>query len=68
MGSYGATGSFVARILIFCVSLINIYYYNLQMIMQEQDKTIDSISGTMQTLTEQAGLMGQEINEHNEYV
>ena len=40
----------------------------MQMIMQEQDKTLDSISGTMRTLTEQAGLMGREIEEHTEYV
>ncbi|EJC99292.1 uncharacterized protein FOMMEDRAFT_148802 [Fomitiporia mediterranea MF3/22] len=37
-----------------------------QMIMQEQDKTIDSITGTVVTLTEQAGLMGTELREHNE--
>ncbi|KAH8113940.1 syntaxin 6, N-terminal-domain-containing protein [Phellopilus nigrolimitatus] len=37
-----------------------------QMIMEEQDKTIDSITGTVSTLTEQAGLMGQEIGEHIE--
>ena len=40
----------------------------LQMIMQEQDKAIDSITGTVATLTEQAGLMGQEISEHIECV
>ena len=38
------------------------------MMMQEQDQTIDSISGTLNTLAEQAGLMGQEIVEHNEYI
>ncbi|KAL5498992.1 hypothetical protein ACEPAH_1510 [Sanghuangporus vaninii] len=38
----------------------------VQMIMQEQDKTIDSITGTVVTLTEQAGLMGREIGEHIE--
>lgn len=38
------------------------------MIMQEQDKTIDSITGTVAVLTEQAGLMGQEIEEHMECV
>jgi len=37
-----------------------------QMIMQEQDKTIDSITGTVAVLTEQAGLMGHEIEEHIE--
>ncbi|KAI5121705.1 hypothetical protein M0805_002098 [Coniferiporia weirii] len=37
-----------------------------QMIMEEQDKTIDSISGTISTLAEQAGLMGREIGEHVE--
>lgn len=36
------------------------------MIMQRQDHTIDSIAGTLTTLAQQAGLMGQEIEEHNE--
>ena len=39
-----------------------------QMIMHQQDQTIDTISGTLNTIQEQAGLMGREINEHNEYV
>lgn len=39
-----------------------------QMIMQEQDRTIDTISGTLTTLAQQAGLMGEEIGVHNEYV
>ena len=38
----------------------------IQMIIQEQDKTLDSITGTVATLTEQAGLMGREIGEHVE--
>jgi len=38
------------------------------MIIQEQDKTLDSISGTINVLTEQAGLMGRELGEHNEWV
>lgn len=29
---------------------------------------MDSISGTLNTLAQQASLMGQEIGEHNEYV
>jgi len=37
-----------------------------QMMIQEQDRTMDSISGTLNTLAQQAGLMGQEILEHNE--
>lgn len=37
-----------------------------QMMIQEQDRTIDTISGTLSTLAQQAGLMGQEIVEHNE--
>ena len=37
-----------------------------QMLMQQQDHTLTSISGTLTTLTEQAGLMGHEIGEHNE--
>lgn len=36
--------------------------------MREQDKTIDSLAGTLSTLAQQAGLMGQEIGEHNECV
>jgi hypothetical protein len=35
---------------------------------RQQDRTIDSIAGTLSTLAQQAGLMGQEILEHNEYV
>lgn len=38
------------------------------MMMREQDRTMDTISGTLSTLAQQAGLMGQEIVEHNEYV
>jgi hypothetical protein len=38
------------------------------MIMQQQDHTIDAISGTLSTLAEQAGLIGREIVEHNECV
>ncbi|KAJ7666253.1 t-SNARE [Mycena polygramma] len=37
-----------------------------QMMIQEQDRTMDSIAGTLSTLAQQAGLMGQEIVEHNE--
>ncbi|KAF9528353.1 t-SNARE [Crepidotus variabilis] len=37
-----------------------------QMMIREQDQTIDSIAGTLTTIAQQAGLMGQEINEHNE--
>jgi hypothetical protein len=37
-----------------------------QFMMAEQDRTMDSISGTLNTLAQQAGLMGQEISEHNE--
>ncbi|KAJ3480489.1 hypothetical protein NLI96_g8313 [Meripilus lineatus] len=37
-----------------------------QMMIQQQDQTIDTIAGTLSTLAEQAGLMGREINEHNE--
>jgi syntaxin 6 len=39
-----------------------------QMMMQEQDRTVDTISGTLSTLAQQVGLMGQEIEEHNECV
>ena len=38
------------------------------MMIRQQDQTIDSIAGTLSTLAEQAGLMGREIVEHNEYV
>ncbi|EGO29678.1 hypothetical protein SERLADRAFT_457752 [Serpula lacrymans var. lacrymans S7.9] len=37
-----------------------------QLMIREQDRTMDSISGTLTTLAQQAGLMGQEIGEHNE--
>ncbi|KAI0367650.1 hypothetical protein BV20DRAFT_1037555 [Pilatotrama ljubarskyi] len=37
-----------------------------QMIIRQQDETMDSIAGTLNTLHEQAGLMGQEIGEHIE--
>ncbi|KAJ7512676.1 t-SNARE [Mycena galericulata] len=37
-----------------------------QLMIREQDRTMDSISGTLSTLAQQAGLMGQEIVEHNE--
>ncbi|KAI0078303.1 hypothetical protein K474DRAFT_935308 [Panus rudis PR-1116 ss-1] len=37
-----------------------------QMMIRQQDETIDSIAGTLNTLQEQAGLMGQEIGEHVE--
>ncbi|KAN0084542.1 t-SNARE [Tylopilus felleus] len=37
-----------------------------QLMIQEQDRTMDSISGTLSTLAQQAGLMGQEIGQHNE--
>jgi hypothetical protein len=36
------------------------------MMIREQDRAIDSIAGTLSTLAQQAGLMGQEIVEHNE--
>jgi hypothetical protein len=35
---------------------------------QEQDTTLDSIAGTLNTLAQQAGLIGTEIGEHNESV
>lgn len=38
------------------------------MMIRQQDQTIDTISGTLSTIAEQAGLMGREINEHNECV
>ncbi|KAF9447758.1 snare protein TLG1/Syntaxin [Macrolepiota fuliginosa MF-IS2] len=37
-----------------------------QMMMRQQDQTMESISGTLNTLAQQANLMGQEIGEHNE--
>ncbi|KAJ4490151.1 syntaxin 6, N-terminal-domain-containing protein [Lentinula aciculospora] len=37
-----------------------------QFMIQEQDRTMESIVGTLSTLAQQAGLMGQEIGEHNE--
>jgi hypothetical protein len=38
------------------------------MMIREQDHTIDTIAGTLNTIAQQASLMGQEISEHNEYV
>ena len=38
------------------------------MMIREQDQAIDSIAGTLSTLAQQAGLMGREIGEHNEFV
>ena len=38
------------------------------MIMEEQDRTLDQMHGTLSTITEQAGLMGREIGEHVELV
>lgn len=43
-------------------------YGPCQMIIRQQDQTLDTIGGTLTTLAEQAGLMGREIMEHNEYV
>ncbi|KAI6019828.1 t-SNARE [Pisolithus orientalis] len=37
-----------------------------QLLIQEQDRTMDSISGTLTNLAHQAGLMGQEIDQHVE--
>ena len=38
------------------------------MMIRQQDHTMDSISGTLHTIAQQASLMGNEIEEHNEYV
>ncbi|KAI0918545.1 hypothetical protein AcV5_002507 [Taiwanofungus camphoratus] len=37
-----------------------------EMMIRQQDQTIDTIAGTLNTIAEQAGMMGQEIGEHNE--
>jgi syntaxin 6 len=37
------------------------------MMIQQQDQTINSIAGTLSTIAQQAGLMGSEISEHNEW-
>lgn len=34
--------------------------------LREQDQAIDSIAGTLNTIQEQASLMGQEIGQHVE--
>ena len=39
-----------------------------QLMIRQQDETIDTIAGTLNTIHEQAGLMGREIVEHNECV
>jgi hypothetical protein len=36
--------------------------------MERQDETLEHIQGTLSVLAEQAGLMGKEIGEHNEFV
>lgn len=38
------------------------------MMMRQQDDAMDSISGTLHTISQQASLMGSEIEEHIEYV
>ncbi|KAJ3492273.1 hypothetical protein NLJ89_g11262 [Agrocybe chaxingu] len=38
----------------------------IEMMIREQDQTMDSIAGTLTNIAQQASLMGQEINEHNE--
>lgn len=35
--------------------------------MRKQDDTLGYISGTLSTLASQAGLIGQEVGEQNEY-
>ena len=47
-------------------SLQCLTYRATQMMIRQQDRTIDTIAGTLSTLAQQAGLMGQEIGEHNE--
>ncbi|KAI0720751.1 t-SNARE [Cerioporus squamosus] len=37
-----------------------------ELMIRQQDETIDTIAGTLNTIHEQAGLMGREIGEHNE--
>jgi len=37
-----------------------------EMMIRDQDRTIDTISGTLNTIAQQAGLMGREITEHSE--
>ncbi|KAG8688138.1 hypothetical protein FRC08_011601 [Ceratobasidium sp. 394] len=37
-----------------------------EMEVQRQDTALDTISGTLHTLAAQAGLIGQEVGEHNE--
>ena len=39
-----------------------------QMMIRQQDRTMNSIAGTLSTLAQQAGMMGQELEEHNESV
>ncbi|KAI0739065.1 t-SNARE [Daedaleopsis nitida] len=37
-----------------------------ELMIRQQDETIDTIAGTLNTIHEQAGLIGREIGEHNE--
>ena len=38
----------------------------MEMMIREQDRTMDSIAGTLSTLAQQAGLMGREVGEQVE--
>ncbi|KAG9100636.1 hypothetical protein FRC06_003889 [Ceratobasidium sp. 370] len=42
--------------------------FEQEMEVQRQDTALDTISGTLHTLAAQAGLIGQEVGEHNEQV
>jgi hypothetical protein len=43
-------------------------FYNKQMMMQDQDTQLDSISGTLHNLKDIAGTMHQEVEDHVVYV
>jgi hypothetical protein len=47
----------------FCNAIVTFIW---QMMIQQQDQTINTIAGTLSTIAQQAGLMGSEIGEHNE--
>lgn len=43
-------------------------FYDKQMMMQDQDTQLDSISGTLHNLKDIAGTMHQEVEDHVVYV
>jgi hypothetical protein len=47
---------------------VHLTFHNKQMMMQDQDTQLDSISGTLHNLKDIAGTMHQEVEDHVVYV